>query len=82
LFPTPPSLLPSRPPNLACTLYMKNVMHCSLIKKVKKLKKLIIRSNSLHSYSIIRNLTPLPATQNPAIKLFLPTENIRPFILS
>jgi hypothetical protein len=26
LFPTPPSVLPSRPPNLACTLYMKNVM--------------------------------------------------------
>jgi hypothetical protein len=40
------------------------------------------RSNSLHSYSLISNLTPLPATQNPAIKLFPPTENIHSFILS
>jgi stage V sporulation protein SpoVS len=38
-FPTPPSLLPSRPPNLACTLYMKKVIPIAFWNKKVKNKK-------------------------------------------
>jgi hypothetical protein len=36
-FPTPPSLLPSIAPNLACKLYLSSVMHLGYV-VIKKLK--------------------------------------------
>jgi hypothetical protein len=85
-FPTPPSLLLSRPPNLACTLYLSSVIPLGyvVIKKSWKMKKFsigwhcstVVYSSIVRiSYTKVWTFCPLlsfiPATQIPATKFLL-----------